>query len=199
MFTHQNSVLCFRWKDIRTGSRAIITFLSIADFFTAFGYIIGSLNYSLTYYKTSRVCVAFTYICQIQSFVTSSSSLSSFFWTVTLAIYLYVSLVQNKPLVIQKWFPLFHVINWGFPVLLILSLLVSNILGYSYIAVSTWCFIGNKWNTDQWQSSIFVLIGGKLWEILAYLLVIIFYVLIKRHINIQVCSLQWELSRYWQL
>ena len=145
----------------------------------------GSLNYAITYYKTQKACVTFTYICQIQSFVTSTSSLMSFFWTVTLALYLYLSLVHNKVRLAHKLFPVYHVFNWCFPLLLVLPLLFTGVLGYSYMAVSTWCFIANPENKahEKWW---FVLTGGKFWEILSYVLVIVFYVLIKRHINTQV-------------
>eukprot|EP00731_Ephydatia_muelleri_P038695 Em0865g1a len=34
-----------RWPAVRSGSRAIITYLAIADFVTGFGYIMGSSNY----------------------------------------------------------------------------------------------------------------------------------------------------------
>lgn len=177
----------FRWKDIRSGSRAIITYLSIADFFTAFGYIFGSLNYYFNFEKTS--CSDFLIVCEIQSFITSTSSLSSFFWTCSLAIYLYVSLVHNKVALIQKFFPAFHVINWGLPLLITFPVLATGHLGLSYSAVSTWCFIEGIPNATKAEMGIetsLVLVAGKLWEIMTYIIVIVFCLLIKRHIAVQV-------------
>lgn len=174
----------FRWKDIRTGSRAVITFLSIADFFTALGYIIGSLNYSINYSKNAKSCIIFTYFCQIQSFVTTTSSLSSFYWTLSLAIYLYLSIVHNKNNLVQKLFPAFHLISWGLPIVITLPLLITDHLGYSPHAVSTWCFI-HKVSSLKMGIGL-VMVAGKFWEILTYVLVILLYVLIKRHISLQV-------------
>lgn len=101
-------------------------------------------------------------------------------------MYLYLTLVHNKMNLCQKLFPFFHVFNWGFPLLVVLPLLIAGILGYSYIAVSTWCFIGGNM---VWKSAVYVMVGGKLWEILTYVLIIILYILIKRHISIQVSIL----------
>lgn len=182
-----DAILFFcRWKDIRTGSRAIITYLSIADFFTAFGYIVGSLNYSINYSNTyAQGCVIFTYFCQIQSFITTSSSMSSFLWTSSLAIYLYLSLVRNKVSFVQKLFPFFHTVNWLVPIVISFPLLVMGYLGYSYLAVSTWCFIGSHEQRFPGEDVVLVMVAGKLWEIGTYVVVIVLYVLIKRHISLQ--------------
>jgi G protein-coupled receptor 157 len=183
-----DNVVILRWKDIRTGSRAIITYLSIADFFTAFGYIIGSLNYSINYASTHQQgCVIFTYFCQIQSFITSSSSLSSFFWTSSLAIYLYLSIVHNKVALVKKLFPFFHVVNWLVPIVICFPLLVTGYLGYSYLGVSTWCFIDDTHFKFSSEGVLLVMVAGKFWEIVSYVVVIVLYFLIKRHISQQVC------------
>lgn len=175
-----------RWKDIRSGSRAIITFLSIADFITAFGYIMGSLNYGINYSDShSESCRLFTGFCKVQSFITTSSSLSSFFWTSSLAIYLYLSVVHNRVSFAQKLFPFFHVVNWGLPILICLPLLATGRLGYSYFAVSTWCFVGPLGKTFRGEDVFLVMIAGKFWEILTYVVVVVLYILIKRHINVE--------------
>lgn len=176
-----------RWKDIRTGSRAIITYLSIADFFTAFGYLVGSLNYAINYSNThARGCVIFTYFCQIQSFITTSSSLSSFLWTSSLAIYLYLALVHNKVVFVQKLFPFFHIINWAAPIVISFPLLVTGHLGYSYYAVSTWCYIGFVKDFPG-EEKLLVWVAGKFWEVVSYFVVMVLYFLIKRHVSMQVC------------
>ena len=176
-----------RWKDIRTGSRSVITFLAIADFCTAFGYIMGSFNYLIYYHDEQKDCSTgiFDDVCTIQSFITSWSSISSFFWTVALAFYLYLTLVHTKIFLANKLIPLFHVVNWGFPILICLPLLLTWQLGYSPYAASTWCFI-RKNNNNHLVSVGVILVAGKIWEILAYVLVIGLYAAIKCHIRKQV-------------
>ena len=172
-----------RWRDIRTGSRSVITFLAIADFFTAFGYIMGSINYLVAVNKT-KGCDTFNDVCTIQSFITSWSSISSFFWTVALAFYLYLTLVHTKIFLANRFIPFFHVFNWGFPIIICLPLLVTWKLGYSPFAASTWCYI--RYMDNGKVALGFILIAGKLWEIPSYFLVIGLYAIIKCHIRKQV-------------
>lgn len=142
----------------------------------------GSINYLTAYNK--KKCVIFDDVCTIQSFITSWSSISSFCWTVVLAFYLYLTLVHTKIFLANKLMPLFHVVNWGFPILICFPLLMVWKLGYSPYAASTWCYIrlvGNKGTAVA-----IILVAGKFWEILAYFLVIALYTAIKCHIRKQV-------------
>lgn len=180
------------WKDIRSGSRTVITFLAVADFFTALGYILGSINHLLHYDRApgSPHCVTFSVICQIQSFITSWSSVSSFIWTSALALYLYLTLVKSRIFLAQGLMTAFHVVGWGFPILFCLPLLAAGKLGFSPYAASTWCFISQNiaktYDDRTAQSDVYLyFLGGKLWEIAAYVIVIVFYALIKIHIRQQ--------------
>ena len=176
----------WRWKDIRTGSRSVITFLAIADFFTAFGYIIGSSNYIAYYgdYENTLRCAKFQEICEIQSYITTWSSLSSFAWTCALAIYLYFTVVRKRIALALKIIPFFHVIAWGVPIAICLPLLIRGKLGYSPFAVSTWCFIGSAMESSKLDAETIGLIflAGKGFEIFTYILVVVLYIVIKCHI-----------------
>ena len=182
-----------RWKDVRTGSRSIITFLAIADFFTALGYVIGSVNYIVHFGDTggTQPCRVFQQVCQVQSFLTSTSSLSSFAWTAILAVYLYLIIVKAKINLAYKLMPLYHVIAWLLPILITLPLLCVGRLGYSSYAASNWCYIGEELPfTDpkhqcgyiNWKMVVLLFIAGKAWEIATYILVVAFYAAIKWHI-----------------
>ena len=146
----------------------------------------GSINYLLYFEKEGDDCSTFKEVCAIQSFITSWSSLSSFFWTVSLGFYLYLTLVHTKIFLANRFIPVFHVFNWGFPILICLPLLAAQKLGYSPFAASTWCFIRTQKSGSE--KLALILIGGKLWEILAYVLVIALYATIKYHIRRQVCN-----------
>ncbi len=73
-------------KHMRTGTRKIITFLALADFVSAAGYIVGSVNFLMHYNKTeSKECQVFEdIICVAQATITSWSSLVSLLWTAIL-------------------------------------------------------------------------------------------------------------------
>ena len=80
---------------------------------------------------------------------------------------------------------------------IVVPILATRHLGYSYYAASTWCYIrapeANATNGKAIETAL-VLLAGKLWEISTYLFVIIFYILIKRHISFQVsdCCLYFQ-------
>ena len=182
-----------RWKDIRTGSRSIITFLAIADLVTASGYLMGSVNYIYHYGndENSPACLRFNTVCQIQSFITTTSSLCSFAWTSFLAVYLYLIIVRAKISRANRLIPLFHIVAWALPLCVTLPLLITGKLGYAPYAASNWCFIRNflpqndhKYLCGRFnrEVALLILFGGKAWEILTYILVIIMYTTIKWHI-----------------
>ena len=144
----------------------------------------GSINY-LLYFDSNDNCSVFEQVCAIQSFITTWSSLSSFLWTVSLGFYLYLTLVHTKIFLANRFIPLFHVVNWGFPILICLPLLATHKLGYSPFAASTWCYI-RETHDSRGLKIWLILVAGKLWEILAYFAVIALYTVIKCHIRRQV-------------
>ena len=186
-----------RWKDLRTGSRSIITFLAIADLVTAAGYIIGSVNYIYHFGETedTQPCAVFNTVCQIQSFVTSTSSLCSFAWTSILAFYLYTVIVKEKVNLVTRLIPLYHLIAWLLPLIITLPLLITGRLGYAPYAASNWCFIKDLLPNGNWlylcgrlnyKVTVLVLLGGKAWEIFTYILVIVLYTAMKWHMHKEV-------------
>ena len=95
-----------------------------------------------------------------------------------------LTLVHTKIFLANRFIPFFHVFNWGFPIIICLPLLITGNLGYSPFAASTWCYISTK-NSLGYTIGL-VLVAGKLWEILTYILVIVLYTTIKCHVRRQV-------------
>ena len=177
-----------RWKDVRSGLRWVIVYLAIADFFTAAGYLMGSFNYLSFKSEYSReglkvACTRFDCICQIQAFVSSWSSMCSFIWTIVLAFYLFWTIVKKEVKTVNCLFPLYHLLAWGLPVVIMLPLLVTSKLGYSPIAASGWCFIradtptisGGVPNKLSLTAIGLIFAGGKAIEITTYVIVIGLY------------------------
>ena len=175
------------WKDTRTGIRRIITFLAVADFFTAASYIMGNVNFYV-YMKKSKTagiktaCGSFDEVCEIQSYVSSWASYSSFWWTSILALYLYWTVVKGDIKRGERYFPLYHVLSWGSPMLAMVPLLVTNSLGYSYVAAGGWCFIrGSRFDSSLQNARLSImdvvkiLAGGKAFEIGTYAWVLLMY------------------------
>lgn len=174
-------------REIRTGAQKLITLLSIADFFTAFGYFIAAINFLQHYNRRTDDCGTFLFVCKVQSFITTTSSMSSFFWTVILATYFHMVIV-NKQTVFNKYlFAFSNLIAWGVPLLITIPLLIRGKLGYSPLATSNWCFIEDSQFKQQGNSkavvTVLFFIAGKFWELLSYIIVTILYISIAFSIH----------------
>lgn len=178
-------VAYFSLKDIRTGSQKVITMLAIADFFTAFGYIVGSVNFLTHFNQTSAEgCKVFTELCEVQSFITTWSTMASYCWTCTLAFYFFLVLVFNKATLASNLMPLYNIISWIGPLLIVFPLLLTHNLGYAPYVASNWCYIKDMDYNRQHliqkpKIIILLLLGGKFWEVASYFIVIILYLSIK--------------------
>ena len=167
------------WKDFRTIGRSILVFLAITDFFTALGYMFGAaitltLGVNQTLY--GRMCVA-------QSFITSFFPISSFMWTLNLAIYVLAVLVLKKEgRAIWKLLVVFHLAAWGIPLLVCLLGVGFGEFGQGNVSSSLtsvdWCFI--KYNGDKVKYFVFEAVCGKFWEIITYVASLVIYIIIKR-------------------
>ena len=194
------------WKDVRTGLRRVITYLAIADLFTASGYIMASINYVVYDKKTGHMnldrkgqpCVRFDEVCQIQAYISSWSSYSSFWWTLLLAFFFYWAIAKGGTKKVEKFFPLYHVLSWGSPILVMFPLLVTGSLGYSLFAAGGWCFIGGdsevgKTSFVKYSLSspniLKILAGGKAFEIFTYVWIIAMYFYIRCRVRRKVRKL----------
>ena len=175
----------FTLKGIRNIAQKIITLLALADFFTAAGYLLAGWNYLA---NKDKNCQTFNTVCEIQSFVTSWSSISSFGWSSALALHFYLLLSTKRKLHLSTFLVWQNLVIWVFPLLILLPLLVTQKLGPSHYAASNWCFIRGHEQDDHMskQEIALILVGGKLWEILSYLFVVVMYTLTTMKLNKQV-------------
>ena len=169
------------WKDIRTITRQVLVCLSISDFLIVLGNICGTYFHPTT--KLSE-----DHKCKVQSFVTTSASIVSCFWTTTLALYLYLTVVRGKQVLAQKLLPLFHVINWSVGPIINVIALSEEMLGNSSDEITAgWCWIyHNPDNNHRKKEIIWMLFDGKLCELFAYSSILVLYLLIKMKIRKEV-------------
>ena len=161
------------WKDVRSCSRQILVYISIADSVVAASYMIGVL---LPDNENSTACVT-------QSFFSTAANLCSFFWTLFLSIYLYAAVARLTPAKNFLWF--FHIIGWGFPLFIVVLAWEKGALGNDRdIYSSGWCWIRVQDNSND--DVIWMLVTGKFWEIAVFILILIFYGLLKCHLRTEV-------------
>ena len=170
------------WVDVRTTSRKILLFLSVSDFMIATSNLFGVLIP-----VNSNVDNPRNPLCLAQSFITTSSSIMSFLWTLTLAIYLYLAIVMNKQSLGKKLLPLFHVINWFLGPVINGIALSKDMLGYAADPITGgWCWIYHDSSLDTStkyvisnKEKLWIVIDGKGIEIIVYTTIFIIYGSIK--------------------
>lgn len=158
----------FAWKDIQSTSRRILVYISVADFFTAVGTIMGKWSHD-------------SLVCTVQSTIGTLAVLCTFFWTVFMAVYIYVSMTK-KPCLADKLMVLFHVLGWGAPAIIVLVADVTKKLGNNeYVDSSGWCWVNAKMKFKQ--QILWMILAGKGWEIAAYVIITVFYALVRQNIK----------------
>lgn len=164
------------WRDIRSVARGLLVFLSIADFLVAISNAMG------TVYQGN---ITDTF-CKTQSAVTTYSNLCSFFWTVIIAVYIFISVVFRKPGVARRLVPLYHVIAWIVPAAIIIAAISENVLGKASSKYTLrWCWIRGDRLSDG-DMDMWMLITGKGWEVGAYFVTLVLYLIIKVYVWIDV-------------
>lgn len=186
------------YASFRTGSRKVATCLAFSNMFLALGSILGSLNYLVYRYQDSNVnnetasCTAFAIICQVQAFITWTSALASFIWTVILALYLYLALARGSSAFFNYkycWWS-YYALSFAVPMFIIGPIEGSGFLGYSPYGNGGGCFITtgyvNMSNESNESSVLYAYTDAstglvsfvKGLEVFAYVLVIMLFSII---------------------
>lgn len=158
------------WSDLRTTPRKLLVFLSMSDWLSAVSYAFGVWR---VFHTNSVDCV-------VQGAISTFANTSSFFWTVAIAVYLYVFIVRSSQRVADSLVLFFHLVSWGVPLAITIAAVCLNKIGYDASEVSVgWCWV----SINAEDRVLWMLLTGKIWEFLAYLTLPILYILIKRHIH----------------
>ncbi|XP_056364133.1 G-protein coupled receptor 157 [Oenanthe melanoleuca] len=157
------------WPELRTRPRQLLLYLSLADLLSALSYFYGVLR---DFQHSSWDCV-------LQGALSTFANTSSFFWTMAIALYLYLSIVRGSPAG-SGWLWGFHAVSWGVPLAITVAAVALRKIGYDASNVSVgWCWV----DLEAEDRLLWMLLTGKLWEILAYVTLPVLYILIKKHIN----------------
>lgn len=162
------------WPDLRTNSRKIILCISIGDLFVAVSNAVG-LYFSVNHNT----------VCDIQATLNIAAVLSSFFWTVYLSVYIYMTICRQITIQGERRLMLFFQLTaWVIPVLIAATAYGEKAVGNSEDLVSSgWCWIKIDRNGDRWWNVLWMCIAGKGWEILSYIAISVFYFLVKWQIR----------------
>ncbi|XP_020950943.1 G-protein coupled receptor 157 [Sus scrofa] len=160
------------WPDLRSRARRLLLFLSLADLLSATSYFYGVL----------RDFEGPSWDCVLQGALSTFANTSSFFWTVAIALYLYLSIVRTvRGQGASRLFWAFHIVRWlGVPLAITMAAVALKKIGYDASDVSVgWCWI----NLEAEDYVLWMLLTGKLWEMLAYIMLPLLYLLVRKHIS----------------
>lgn len=159
------------WSDLRTTPRRLLLYLSVSDWLSAVSYAFGVWR---VFHTDSLDCV-------IQGAISTFANTSSFFWTVAIAVYLYVFIVRSNQRVADSLVLFFHLVSWGVPLAITVAAVSLSKIGYDASEVSVgWCWV----RIHASDRVLWMLLTGKIWEFMAYLTLPVLYILIKRHIHV---------------
>ncbi|XP_078336923.1 G-protein coupled receptor 157-like [Crassostrea virginica] len=173
----------FQISEFQTSMHRLLVFLTIADILTVFGCILGTTNFLLLDLVKRNSTDP---ICEVQSFITTFSSLASFAWTSIIALHLYLVIRKERNFQRNRIIKvLYHFIGWIIP-----GVITSDVLGIGKLdrdthgtrtATGLWCWIKITKSADGVNSddTFLMLISGKLWEIITYVLSLIVYMMLK--------------------
>uniref|UniRef100_A0A3P8U3K7 G protein-coupled receptor 157 n=1 Tax=Amphiprion percula TaxID=161767 RepID=A0A3P8U3K7_AMPPE len=133
------------WSDLRTTPRRLLVYLSVADWLSAVSYAFG----------VWRVFRSDSVDCVVQGAISTFANTSSFFWTVAIAVYLYIFIVRSSQRVADSLVLSFHFVSWGVPLAITIAAVCLNKIGYDAIHAP--------------DRVLWMLLTGKIWEFLAYL------------------------------
>lgn len=177
----------YAWKDMQSTSRKILVYISGADCVVVSSFMFGAF---LPPNTNSPACTA-------QSLLYTTANLCSIFWTTFMAVFLYISIARKKPKLADIMFYMFHAIGWVVPVLIACIALQAGVLGNDRdIYSSAWCWIKVHDSGKNVEDNyiMWMLVTGKAWEVLVFILILIFYGLLKCHLRQEVGDCQWRLS-----
>uniref|UniRef100_A0A7N9AJX8 G protein-coupled receptor 157 n=1 Tax=Mastacembelus armatus TaxID=205130 RepID=A0A7N9AJX8_9TELE len=159
------------WPDLRTAPRKLLVYLSVSDLLSAASYAYGVWRA----FRTDSLD------CVVQGAISTFANTSSFFWTVAIAVYLYVFIVRSSQRVADSLELIFHLVSWGVPLIITTAGVCLKKIGYDASEVSVgWCWV----RISAPDHILWMLLTGKIWEFLAYITLPVLYILIKRHIHI---------------
>uniref|UniRef100_UPI00398F81D2 G-protein coupled receptor 157 n=1 Tax=Pristiophorus japonicus TaxID=55135 RepID=UPI00398F81D2 len=160
----------FWWPDLRSKARQLLVYLSLADLLSALSYSYGVLR---DFRSSSWDCV-------LQGAVSTFANTSSFFWTVAIAVYLYLLIVRSDQGLADGLVVWFHAVSWFVPLVITVAAVSLQKIGYDASDVSVgWCWV----SIEAEDHVLWMLLTGKIWEFIAYITLPILYILIKKHIH----------------
>ena len=170
------SITYIAWKDYRSTSRRIIFYISVADFLLAVCFLFGAWR---QHHEDNDLS------CKIQACVSTCAYLWSLLWTAFLAVFMFTTVAKKQRRKAEIMLKFFHVFGWGIPLIIAGTAFKMDKFGNNYdILTPGWCWIDAGLPFSDLQLWLWLI--GISWDVAAYILVSVFYLMLKCHIQNQV-------------
>ena len=97
---------------------------------------------------------------------------------------MYTAVARQRGNKADEMMKFFHIIGWGLPLVIVSVALGLGKLGQDHVDSAGWCWIDGR--LKKGEKEIWMLFTGKAWEITAYFLCSIFYLMLKCRIRKEV-------------
>ena len=192
------------FKDGRTKGREVLCNLSLADFGVASSNFIGAVWYFSQYinkckednYNGTLACSAYENLCKTQAFFSSYCTLSSFMWSMLLALYMYTLVLDTTGRkFIARWLvSVGYIFCWGMAAVVSVWLISTDKLGYTKIGSGGWCTlrvetkaINFDGNGEVLMNTYVATFAVNMWSVVTFLMVLVLYTSSHIYMRIRVC------------
>lgn len=147
------------FRELRNTGRKLVVCLSVADFLTAVGNFIGIMWYAerRTMHSTGSKI-----LCQFHASLTIFSSISSFLWTASIAIHIFVCISLRNSQLADKLFRPFLTVCWTLPGIVLIDYcakspkyraVLCDSLGLM-VSILDWQFRCHRFKFTSWRNTI---------------------------------------------
>lgn len=192
------SYLCFR--DLRTTARYILVHLSLTDLGVALANLIGdAVNFDQYYVNTTNnryinPSQTIDNLCKAQAFFAEYFTLSSVLWTLCLAVYMYILIVNRSRTHLKYLVWFFYAFCYLMPLLISVWMLGTSRLGYAPYDSAGWCSIISVkpqftvLSQEPYVDTFSDTFGYYIWIYLTIALTLLLYISVFCYVRLEVCN-----------
>lgn len=123
----------FAFKDLQTTARQLLVNLSIADILVASSHFVGVMvNYERFLFNNGINTSVHDPYCRSQAAVAVFGSISSFLWTMSIAVYMLALTLSWNRKMLKIMVVFMYVICWGVPLVFVIVDIAKEFLGFQY-------------------------------------------------------------------
>ena len=182
------------FKSVRTKGRLVLLHISVADLGISLANFVGAVFFFNRHKDESHCslddssnwsesCHVLNGLCKTQAFFAAYCTLASFFWTPTLAVYVYL-LITDPSRTLSTYLVRFaYVFCWGLPLLISLWLMFTDRLGDT--GFGGWCSLIVE-TADGSISTFVVIFASNLYVVTTFIVVLVLYTATHCYLRLRV-------------